>query len=252
MDGDMREILILGNGGAVSDGLPYNGFLINRSILVEAPPDIMPSLRRSAIDPQSINTIFISHVHADHIFGLPFFLLQRFMDDVRYDKHGELVVIGPPGIGAHAKKLMDMAFGEMPAMKWMERCVNFTETGDGLAVPLIPGCTSTCARMDHFSPTWGFVTECAGKAFFAYIPDTLWCPGVTDILERAPEDVLIDLNGEADDNVPVHISEPELVDWLAQHDSATVFWGTHLKRDKTSTHPRIRYPRPGQRIIPRS
>jgi len=244
----MQEILILGNGGAVSEGLPYNGFVIDGSILVEAPPDIMPSLRNNRIDPHDIRVVYISHIHADHIFGLPFFLLQRFMDDVRYDRHGELSVIGPPGIAAHCFALMDMAFGEIPAVSWMRRCVDFAESSDGGEIPLVPACRTTCERMEHFAPTWGFSVECSGSTRFAYIPDTLWCPGVVAILNRGPRHVLIDLNGEADDNVPVHICEDELVQYLERADTDTVFWGTHLKRDKQSQYPNIRYPHPGQRI----
>lgn len=33
-------ITILGNGGGLNQGLPYNAFLINENLLVEAPPDV--------------------------------------------------------------------------------------------------------------------------------------------------------------------------------------------------------------------
>ena len=38
------KIKILGNGGAINDGLPYNSFAINGTLLCETPPDIMLSM----------------------------------------------------------------------------------------------------------------------------------------------------------------------------------------------------------------
>lgn len=35
------RLTILGNGGGISDGLPYNAFLVDDLLLCELPPDIM-------------------------------------------------------------------------------------------------------------------------------------------------------------------------------------------------------------------
>ena len=72
-------IKILGNGGALNEGLPYNSFVINHSLLCETPPDIMFSINRNVIDISTIKTIYISHLHGDHIFGFPFLILSVFL-----------------------------------------------------------------------------------------------------------------------------------------------------------------------------
>ena len=54
-------ITILGNGGCLNTGLPYNAFVFNDTLLVEAPPDIMLSLQTVGVALDEIDTIFISH-----------------------------------------------------------------------------------------------------------------------------------------------------------------------------------------------
>ncbi len=71
-------IKILGNGGALNDGLPYNSYTIDEKILIETPPDIMVSLHRENIDIYSLEAIYISHLHGDHTFGFPFLALDLF------------------------------------------------------------------------------------------------------------------------------------------------------------------------------
>lgn len=44
--------------------------LINKNILVDAPPDIYHELRKNKADPTKITHILITHAHEDHIMGL--------------------------------------------------------------------------------------------------------------------------------------------------------------------------------------
>ena len=44
------KIKILGNGGCLNKGLPYNSFIINDNFIFESPPDIMLSLHKNKID----------------------------------------------------------------------------------------------------------------------------------------------------------------------------------------------------------
>jgi ribonuclease BN (tRNA processing enzyme) len=66
------RIQVLGNGGAINEGLPYSSFVVDGILLCETPPDIMLSLHKHAIEISSIKTVYISHLHGDHTFGLPF------------------------------------------------------------------------------------------------------------------------------------------------------------------------------------
>jgi ribonuclease BN (tRNA processing enzyme) len=89
------KIKILGNGGAINDGLPYNAFVINGTLLCETPPDIMLSINKNFVELSSINTIYISHLHGDHIFGLPFLIISAFFLHVGNDKKLSFIIVGP-------------------------------------------------------------------------------------------------------------------------------------------------------------
>ena len=74
----MVEIQFLGTGNAFcpSDRL-HSLVLLDGHILVDAPPTIIPQLRRADISPSSISNLLITHWHGDHTFGLPFLLIER-------------------------------------------------------------------------------------------------------------------------------------------------------------------------------
>ncbi len=69
---------MLGTGNAFLPHLRYHSFLIfDRKHIIDAPPTALLSLRREGISPADIETIFITHLHGDHVFGLPFLLLEK-------------------------------------------------------------------------------------------------------------------------------------------------------------------------------
>ncbi|HJM86933.1 MAG TPA: MBL fold metallo-hydrolase, partial [Candidatus Thalassarchaeaceae archaeon] len=74
----MVVVKFLGSGNAFCpDGRMHSLVLIDEKILVDAPPTIIPQLKRANLSPADINTLFITHWHGDHIFGFPFFILER-------------------------------------------------------------------------------------------------------------------------------------------------------------------------------
>ena len=104
------NIKILGNGGAINDGLPYNAFVKNGILLCETPPDIMLSIHKNSIELSSINIIYISHLHGDHIFGLPFLILSAFFLHVVADERLSFKIVGPEGLEMMTENLVVSAF----------------------------------------------------------------------------------------------------------------------------------------------
>ena len=45
--------------------------------MIDCPPTALASLRNAGISPADIDMILITHVHADHVFGFPNFILER-------------------------------------------------------------------------------------------------------------------------------------------------------------------------------
>ncbi|MGD9159684.1 MAG: MBL fold metallo-hydrolase [Desulfobacteraceae bacterium] len=238
-------IKILGTGGAINNGLPYNSFIINEDLLVETPPDIMTSLFREGINRKNISAIYISHFHADHCFGLPFLLLRNFID--RYSTY--IKMIGPKGIEQRVTEICTLAFGaEHLMMKWIKDHVTYEEIEHGREIKINTQYKLTPVKMFHSPETYGFVLESEGKKT-TYIADTYWEDCLLEYIEDA-DTVLIDLNGEKSDKSKVHISEYDLEQHALPNlkKKDTIFFGTHLKVNKTSNNKNIRYLIPGEEI----
>ncbi len=83
----------LGTGNTVlPQGRSYSLLLINRSILLDCPYDVLPQMRRAQVSPAHINAVALTHWHADHCAGLSALALERQRMEAP-----TLDVYGPPG-----------------------------------------------------------------------------------------------------------------------------------------------------------
>lgn len=240
------KIKMLGTGGAINEGLPYNSFIIDDNLLVETPPDIMNSLYREGINRKGISDLYISHFHADHCFGLPFFLLKNF-----FEEYTETInIIGPEGLRKWIINICALAFGpESRMLSWVSDHIKCEEIKEGKAITVSLKYKFTPLKMFHSELTYGFILEAGGKKLL-YIADSYWDSALLKYMEEANA-VLIDLNGEKTDTVKVHISEDDLVEYALPFikNRDIIFYGTHLKSSKVSSNSKIRYLKPGDEII---
>jgi ribonuclease BN (tRNA processing enzyme) len=104
----MLEVSFLGSGNAFApDGRYWSSFLLNGRYLFDAPPTLLPHLKRMGVPPTDIRAIFISHFHGDHFLGLPFLLLEYLhLTPRREDLH----IVGPPGVEKMIEGAAEMAF----------------------------------------------------------------------------------------------------------------------------------------------
>lgn len=105
------EAFILGCGGMMP--LPYRhltSVLLRREgvlFLFDAGEGTQVALRRLNLRWKKINTIFISHTHADHVTGLPGILMLS----AQVDRDEPLYIIGPPKIKEYvesSRRVLDM------------------------------------------------------------------------------------------------------------------------------------------------
>lgn len=246
------HITFLGNGGAINDGLPYNGFLINEDALCEAPPDVMVSLARCRLDARALRTVFISHLHGDHCFGLPFLLLDRFYRSVTGAGLPSLGLFGPAGLAQHMRTLCLLALGKgHPVLDWLEEHVSVTELEPGPGPCFITGCRARYWRMDHPLETLGFLINGkeSGRPLLCYSADTLWCPSLAQMLTEKPALAIVDLNGRSDDPHPVHLALQTLQEQgLPLTGTETKYYGTHLKSKIDETEGLISNAEQGLRV----
>ncbi|MCD6080151.1 MAG: hypothetical protein B6D53_02070 [Candidatus Omnitrophica bacterium 4484_49] len=78
------EIVFLGTAGSVARKDRDNTSLLIKEkgsyLLVDVPGAVVQKLRKLSIDYFQINNIFITHIHPDHIYGLPSFIHARMFD----------------------------------------------------------------------------------------------------------------------------------------------------------------------------
>jgi phosphoribosyl 1,2-cyclic phosphodiesterase len=248
------NIKILGIGGALNVGLPYNSFLLNDTVLCETPPDIMLSLQQNQVDLASIRSVYVSHLHGDHTFGLPFLILSAWFLHFRYLRELSFTIIGPKGIEDLTKELLIRAFtADHPCFGWMKIFCSFSEIDESSRPVLIPSWETALFRLNHMVETYGFsLSKPDSKMAFAYVADTMWCEAIPNVLNHSPEIVLIDLNGQEDEPNPVHLSVAELqAKALPLTGDGTQYYGTHVKEIFHSSIACIKCARPGM-VIPLS
>ena len=103
-------VTCLGSGAALGKDRFWSSLLLDNRVLLGCPPTAVPQLYRLKKDPTAIDYIFISHCHADHCFGLPFFfLLYAYL----YEREEPLYIVGPSGMENTTKKLYDLAWPDL-------------------------------------------------------------------------------------------------------------------------------------------
>jgi phosphoribosyl 1,2-cyclic phosphodiesterase len=244
------KIKILGNGGAINDGLPYNSFIIDEHILIEAPPDIMNSLYRENIDLLRIQIVYISHFHGDHYFGLPFLLLRLFFVTLSNQNIIKLSIYGPEDIKNKTLEICKLANGENhPLINWVNENIIFIEINRDDQIELGNDILIKVFQMDHFVTTYGFSCYKNNKIIFSYFADTLWNDELLFQIKLHPKIIIADLNGEPSDPKKVHLSEDDIIaKAIPECEDKTIFYGTHLKQKKLSHHQNIKYAYPGEII----
>lgn len=152
----IMNILFLGTGA----GVPSKGRNVTSSIL-QMPDERGASwmfdcgeatqhqILHTTVKPKKIEKIFITHMHGDHIFGLPGFLSSRSFQG----GEEELTVYGPVGIKEYVLSSLRLS---MSFVKYPLSFVEFEE--DGIIFE-DEHCTVTVKKVVHGIPSYGYRIE---------------------------------------------------------------------------------------------
>lgn len=102
-------------------------------------------IMRTTIKPGKINKIFITHLHGDHLFGLPGFLSSRSFQGGR----DELTIYGPSGI----KEFVEISLSVSQAH--LNYPLSFVEIEEGMIFDEEHFRVS-CMKLDHGIDSYGF------------------------------------------------------------------------------------------------
>src|SRR5919202_440936 len=102
------QLAFLGTGSAYSLER-YNGVVVvDRRLLLDGGAPLLPHMHRLGIDPAAIDAVFLTHVHGDHVLGLPPFVLYRAVRPPGFP----LVIVSPPGAQEALETLFTLAWGD--------------------------------------------------------------------------------------------------------------------------------------------
>ena len=219
------EITFLGTGAAVSPHAYNVALLIDRRLLVDAGAPLSSHLPRAGVSVSEPRAVVLSHVHADHTFGLAWLVLARVLSE---QPAPPLRIIGPPGTGAHVTQLMELAWGpEILAQAIQQRQLEVEEVRGGEHFE-VEGCIGTAYTMTHTSrfSCLGYVLERDGIRL-GYSGDAQMSAGLEALL-AASNHAVVEMT--LDSPGPMHLSRSEVEELLQRHPSVS-FILTHLSSD---------------------
>jgi ribonuclease BN (tRNA processing enzyme) len=165
-----------GSGGRLNTCFHVRGTRAN--FLIDCGATSLVGMKRLGIDRNAIDTILITHFHADHFGGVPFFILDAQFVAKRTQP---LTIAGPPGIAEWYERVMEASFsgaGNVDrrfAIDLRELAVNDRTEVNGLGVHGL-----RVAHSDAVGPCLGFRVEAEGK-IVAYSGDTEWTEALIEI-----------------------------------------------------------------------
>lgn len=182
------KLTFLGCGDAFSSGGRLNTcFLVEAGdarFLIDCGATSLAAMKRAGVDADSIPLIFITHLHGDHVGGLPFLLLEAALV---HKRTAPLTLAGPPGLRAHLPKLTDALFPGTPLELPFELSV--LELAPDVRTEVL-GVGVTPALVNH-APT----LVCTGLRFelkddlgdkvLAYSGDTVWTDTLPSLAQGA-------------------------------------------------------------------
>jgi ribonuclease BN (tRNA processing enzyme) len=180
------HLQFVGCGDAFGSGGRFNTcfHLVGRGInaLIDCGATSLVALNKLAINRNAIDVIFLSHFHADHIGGVPFFILEA---TYVLKRERPLTLAGPPGLQARYLDLMEAAF---PGTRTMQVPFPLTllelEIGRRSEVGGVKVTPFHVAHDDRAGPCLGFRFEAEGK-IIGFSGDTEWTDSLINVGREA-------------------------------------------------------------------
>lgn len=152
-------------------------------VMVDFGATALANLGRLGIDPRRIGAIALTHLHGDHIAGLPFLLIDGTFSRVRTEP---LELVGPPGTAARLEALFRATY---PSLADRPRPfeLRIRELAPGQELELL-GAKVRAFAADHLDPPEvALCLRIEGRdgRIAAFSGDTALCPGLVGAADGA-------------------------------------------------------------------
>ncbi len=137
----MVELLVLGTGGATATSERDNtSFLLKAGrtkLLIDCPGSIIHKLKKAGENPAELNAVLLTHVHPDHIYGLPSLVHSLMLNEM------ELSFYGSEETTRFGEKMLDLFDLRQPKIRCRANFVALQPgkeevIGDGLRLRATP------------------------------------------------------------------------------------------------------------------
>lgn len=195
------------------------------AFLIDCGATSLVGLKAFGLDRNAIETIFITHFHLDHFFGVPLFILDAQFNAKR---RTPLTVVGPTGIAERLRQVMELAYpGSSTARRKFETEVVEIAAGErrdqgGVSVEAVAASHSAPG-----GPALGYRFEVDGRTV-AYTGDTEWTDGVPTLGRGA--DLFIVETYTLAPKAPLHLDLATVIDRLSEIGAKRVL-ATHMSNE---------------------
>ena len=174
------RLQFIGSGDAFGSGGRFNTCFhltgARTNVLIDCGASSLVALKRAKVERNAIGTILVTHFHADHFGGIPFFVLDAQLVAKRKEP---LLIAGPPGLRGWYDRLFAATFPGERTLPF-ELTLQEVDIGKPNALGELRVTPFVVRHADNAGPCLAYRIEVEGKTI-CYSGDTEW----TDALIEA-------------------------------------------------------------------
>jgi len=147
----MVELCFLGTGGPVETPERDNtSLLINYDenlILIDCAGSVFKKITSLGFDPGKISSIIVTHIHPDHVYGLPIFVHSLMLNEIQINLYGSEETV------CFCRKLLDLFNLQKDKVKCR---INFVALNPGEKFSMSPSLKVSSFKVPHNSSSLAF------------------------------------------------------------------------------------------------
>ncbi len=174
------RLTVVGSADAFSSaGRGHSAYLIEGDgvgpLMVDFGATSLMRLKQLGRAPRDLAALLITHLHGDHVGGLPFLWIDGLYLERR---DAPLAIVGPVGTRAKLEALLDVTYAHTDRMSWLPHTIHELRPGESLAVAGVTVHGYAAAHMDPPDvPLCLRVVDGEGRSI-AFSGDTEPCEGL--------------------------------------------------------------------------